>query len=195
MLIRTRLHQFTNKIYVAKATLWAPSLIVPKHHNILAVVQGPEGCVLHAGSNIVTNSGDVYYAERMVAATPTNTFNSCYLSTVNWDATHPQKASTSTNIASMISGAEKAVDGTYPKVNDDDTDNTGAGTDVATWRFSYAKGDFNDTDIDAGAISTASVPAWGSGGTVLLAAFDLSSFAKTANDTLKLFVNHTANGI
>ena len=195
MLIKTRLHRFTNKVYETAHGLWVASmdLVVPKHHNILAIVSGPQGRVLHAAHNIVTDAGDIYYAEQMVDGTPTNAFNSLYLSSVTWTVLN--KTSTSTNIASMIAGTEKSVDGTYPQVSDGDTDNTGAGGDVATWRFSYAKGDFNDTDIEGGAISTASVPAWGSGGTVVLSAFNLTSFAKTANDTLKMFINHTANGV
>ena len=197
MLIREQVSGFVNKVYRTPGGIWAPlfDVFTPKHQNVLAILGRPDGKVLIPAHNIITNAGDVYYAERMAAETPTNTFNSCYLSSVEWDATHPQKASTATNIASMISGVEKLVSATYPKTNDGDADNTGAGTDITSWLFSWTKADFNDADIDAGAVTVAGHSTWGSGGQVLLAAFDMTTFAKTANDTLKLFVNHTANGV
>lgn len=199
MIIRARVQGFLNRVYRSKGSLWLPlmDLVVPRHKNILLVLGTPEGTTLHAASNIVTDAGDVYYAQKAVGESPTNAFSKLYLSTVNWDSSHPAKGSTSDNIASMISGTEKAATAGYPKTADSDTDNTGAGTDVVTWLFSYTKADFNDADIDAGAISKASVTSWGAGAgsDPLLTAFDLTTFAKTANDTLKVFVNHTANGV
>lgn len=200
MLLKSRISEFVNKVYESKAGLWFPEIdvLVPKFQNILFVLDGDLGKRLHAVHNIVTNDGDVYYAERMANESPTNTFANLYLSTVDWDSGHPAKTSNSDNIASVISGSSKAVDGTYPQTNDADADNTGAGTDVVTWRFSYAKGDFSDNDIDAGAIAEASVTSWGSASLndPLLTAFDITpAFAKTSNDTLKVFVNHTANGV
>ncbi len=200
MLVRERLSSFANRVYRSRAGLWVIDkldLLVPRHDNILLVLSGPEGKRLLAAHNIVTNDGDVYYAQKAVGESPTNNFNSLYLSTVNWDASHPSKTSTSDNIASVIAGSEKAVSTGYPKTNDQDADNTGAGTDVVSWLFSYAKADFSDPDIDAGAISKAAVTSWGTGtGTdPLLTAFDLTAFAKTSNDTLKVFVNHTMSGV
>jgi len=184
---------------MSRAGLWVPRLdaLVPRHHNILCVVAGPAGRLLIPAHNIVTNEGDRYYAQKIAGEAPTNTFNRLYLSTVDWNATHPSKTSTSDNIASMISRTEKAPATGYPKTNDGDADNTGAGVDVVTWLFSYAKADFSDNDIDAGAIAATGVTSWGAGAGTdqILTGFDLATFAKTANDTLKVFVNHTMNGV
>lgn len=199
MLIKSSVAGFAHAVYHSAAGLWVPlrDSLVPKHHNILCVLGTPAGTQLIPAHNIVTDAGDKYYAQKAVGETPTDAFARLYLSTVNWDVTHPSKTSVSDNIASMIAGTEKAATATYPKTNDGDTDNTGAGVDVVTWLFSYTKADFNDADIDAGAIAAAAVTSWGaSAGTHnVLTAFDLTTFAKTANDTLKVFVNHTMNGV
>ena len=196
MLIKTQVGRFMNRIYQSAGGLWSPlqDLLVPKNKNVIAVLGTPFGKQCFLASNIITNAGDVYYAQSAAGESVTNNFNSLYLSSVDW-GTGPSKTSTSSDIASMISGTEKTPTSTYPKTNDADSDNTGAGTDIVTWLFSYAKGDFTDADIDAGAISIASVT-WGSGGTVLLTGFDIGTpFGKTSNDTLKFFVNHTVNGV
>ena len=196
MLLKTRVGGFANRVLRSTAGLWLPmqDLCVPLHDNILLVVDGKGGKRLYAAHNIVTDAGDTWYAQSACGETPTNDFDSLYLSSVNWTTT-PAKDHNSSDIASMISGSEKAVSATYPKTNDADADNTGAGVDIVTWLFSYAKTDFNDADIEGGAISIASVPAWGSGSTPLLTNFNITSFAKTANDTLKVFVNHEMLGV
>ena len=198
MLLKHVISDCKTRVYRTRASLWFPvyDLVLPRYNNILLVRHGPQGCEIFPAHNIVTDDGDTYYAQRMSVETPTNTFNSLYLSTVAWDATHPQKSSNSDDIASMIAGSEKAVAATYPRTNDPDADNTGAGPDVTSWLFSYAKADFNDNDIEAGAITLAGVTSWGGGAGTdpLLTGFALTTFAKTANDTLKVFVNHTANG-
>ena len=86
-----------------------------------------------------------------------------------------------------------AIDNNYPKTNDGDSDNTGAGTDIVTWRTSWTTGDFNANAIIGGCIHVgAASPA---SGTKLLSHFSITSFNKTSSDTLKIFVNHTFNGV
>lgn len=194
MLIRNRVHRFKNRVYETAKNIYLPGLIVPKHRNILLVLENDSGKELMAAHNIVTNAGDTYYAQKACGESPTNAFANLKLSTANWNASHPAKGSNTGNIASQITGSNKAVTATYPKTNDSDTDNTGAGADIITWLFSYGKADFSDTDIDAGAIST-SAAALGTGTDPLLTAFDLTTFAKTTNDTLKVFVNHEVTGV
>ncbi len=194
MHLRTRVKKFINEVFETKDTIEVNGIIVPKHKNILIVRENEKGSELIYASNIVTDAGDVYYAQSATAETPTNAFTSLYLSETVWSPS-PAKDSDSADLATIIAGTEKAVSATYPKTNDGDSDNTGAGTDVVSWLFSYTQGDFNSLAITAGAISIAAVPAWGSGTTPMLTAFDLSSFAKSASDTLKVFVNHTMNGV
>lgn len=198
LLLRSGVSGFAHRVLRSPAGIWVPKLdvVVPLHQNILCVLDGPKGKRLIPGHNIVTNDGDLYYAESMAAATPTNAFDSLYMSTVAWSPS-PSKTSSTDDLASFIAGAEKLKTATYPKVNDGDADNTGAGTDVVTWAFSYTKGDFNDATIEGCGLTLPALTSWGGGAgdDVLLTAFDLTSFAKTADDTLKVFVNHTPTGV
>lgn len=200
MLLRWSVGRFVNRVYRSRGGIWIPlcSAYVPLRDNVLIIFEreGHKWCT--AAHNIVTNDGDIFYAQKQAGETPTNNFSRLYLSTVNWNASHPAKNSTSDNIASVISGTEKAPSTGYPRTNDPDTDNSGAGARVVTWSFSYGKTDFSDPDIDAGAISKAGVTSWGtaSGTDPLLTAFDIDpAFAKTTNDSLKFIVNHTVDGV
>jgi hypothetical protein len=137
------------------------------------------------GENIVTNSGDWYYAQLAAQESATCTFSGIRLGD---DNTAPTK--NDNDVTSFLSGTGKAVDGTYPKTNDDDGDNTGAGIDIVTWRFSYGTGEGNASGIYEGAIcDDLSSPNY-----ALTHFLFASEFDKTSNDTLKVFVNHTFNG-
>jgi len=196
-LIRDVIDGLGERVYRSRVGLWLTrhDVLVSRHRNVLAVLVGPEGRRLVAASNIVTDAGDQYYAQRMAEEAVTNAFTSLYLSEGAWDAGHPAKGSTADNLASVIAGSEKAADAGYPKTNDDDTDNDGSGVDVVSWRFSYSKADFSSSAIVAGTVSIAAATFGGASGDPLLTGFDLSSFSKTSNDTLKFFVNHTQNGV
>lgn len=197
MLIKHRVHGFLNRVYQSANGLFLPGgLIIPRNNNILLILENFRGKELMAAHNIVTDAGDVYYAQKAGSESPTNTFNTLYLSTVDWSPA-PAKDTDTDDLASVISGGSKAVDSTYPKTNDGDADNTGAATDTLSWRFSYGKADFNDPSVDAGAIAATGLTSWGAGSGVhpVLTAFDLTAFAKTANDTLKVFVNHNFLGV
>ena len=198
MLIKQQVHGFVNKVFRSKGGLWIPLLgiVVPKHKNVLAIVGTPRGNVLYASHNLVTDEGDRFYAQRAAGETATNNFANCYLSTDPFSPA-PAKDTDSDDLASVLSGSEKSPSATYPKTDDDDADNTGAGVDVITWLYSWAKADFNDSDIEGLAIAVAGVTSWGVGAGVdqLLTAVNQAAFEKTANDTLKIFVNHTQNGI
>ena len=61
------------------------------------------------------------------------------------------------------------------------------GTDVVSYSVDYTTGDFNDTDIEQGVIHDDVTPV---DATLILAHFSFTSFAKSASDTLKVFVNH-----
>jgi len=158
--------------------------------NVIAVLKKADGTkkVLFA-KNIVTDEGDKWYAQKACGETPTNNFNTMVLG----NGTQPTwgKSSTYDDLGSPISGSEKTVSSGYPKTNDDDTDNTGAGADVVTWKFEWGKTDFSATGINQAVITVASP---GTGSPILTGFNFTSSFDKTENDTLKVFVNHTMNG-
>lgn len=185
---------FVNRVLATPAALIIPALdlFLPRHHNVLIVRQGPRGKYLFGAHNIVTNAGDVYYAQSAAGETPTNAFGTLYLSSVNFSAIN--KTTDAGDVASVISGGSSTPESGYPKTNDDDTDNTGAGTDILSWEYDFAAGDFNDADIEDGCIAVAGTT-FGSGSDPLLNAFSMTQFAKTASDTLKVFVNHEFTGV
>lgn len=195
MLIRSSISQFVNRVRRSKGGLWIPSvdLFMPWQNNICIVRERAGRKWLFGGFNIVTNNGDTYYAQRGAAETPTNDFNDLFLSTVAFSPA-PSKSTDAGDLASTISGGEKAVDATYPRTNDPDADNTGSGVDVVTHRFSYSAADFNDPSIEGLTIAVSGTT-FGSGTDPLLNAANLTAFDKQATDTLKVFVNHTMNGV
>ena len=144
--------------------------------------------------NIVTNDGDLYYAEMSAAETPTSDFDGASgRMELRTGSVTPAKADTYNELTTPITASRKIIDGTYPLTNDADTDNTGSGTDVVTWLTSWTTGDFNQTSIIGGCVHVGG--ATPSGATKLLTHWSISSFDKTAADTLKIFVNHTFNGV
>lgn len=143
---------------------------------------------VHETENIVTDAGDVYYAQRGANESPTNTFTTLELGT----AGTPGKAANRSSFTA-IGSTQKLETATYPKTNDGDSDNTGAGVDIVTHQFSYAAGDFNNGAITHGWITN---PTPGASEPILTGfAFTGGAFAKTATDTLKVIVNHTFNGV
>ena len=144
--------------------------------------------------NIVTNDGDLYYAQKSVGGTPTTDFGgSDGRMELRTGSATPAKAHVYSDVTTPVTASRKVKDNTYPKTADDDSDNTGSGADIVTWRTSWTTSDFNATAIiggcfHAGGASPAS-------GAKLLTHFSITSFNKTASDTLKIFVNHTFNGV
>ena len=144
--------------------------------------------------NIVTNDGDLYYAQKSVAGTPTSDFGgSDGRMELRTGSATPAKAHVYSDVTTPVTASRKIKDSAYPKTADDDSDNTGSGADIVTWRTSWTTSDFNATAIiggcfHAGGASPAS-------GAKLLTHFSITSLNKTASDTLKIFVNHTFNGV
>ncbi len=145
--------------------------------------------VVIPGLNIVTNDGDLYYAQSAVGETPTDDFDAAGAGLrMGSAATSPTK--TSTDVTTFLAGSGLAVASTYPKTNDGDASNTGSGTDIVTWLYSYGTSEGNVSGIQEGAIvDDRTTP------TAALCHFLFAaSFSKTSNDTLKVFVNHEMLG-
>ncbi|HEU4895116.1 MAG TPA: hypothetical protein VFT85_04705, partial [Acidimicrobiia bacterium] len=150
----------------------------------------------YVSKNIVTDAGDLYYAQRGSAETPTNftsgaTFDGI-MELYNGASSAPAKSNNRSNLTGLVTGSAKAMDSTYPKTNDGDADNTGAGTDIVTYRVSYTTGEANASSI-ADVIITNPTP--GASEPLLMHAEFGSPFTKTSSDTLKVFVNHQMNGV
>ena len=151
----------------------------------------------HYGKNIVTNDGDLYYAQQAVETSPTSDFGgSNGRMELRTGSATPAKADVFTQVTTPIPTSIQPMDSNYPKVNDGDSDNTGAGTDIVTWLASWTTSDFNSNAIIGGCIHVAGGASGATtpGATKLLTHFSLTSFNKTSSDTLKIFVNHTFNG-
>lgn len=135
------------------------------------------------GRNIVTNDGDLYYAQMAVGDTPTNDFTAGGLR-LGTNTTNPTK--TSTDVGTFEASTGKAESAGYPKVNDQDANNSGAGTDIVTWMYEYTAGDFTEAAVNEGAIvDNVTTP------TAALCHFEFAApFAITATDALTVFVNH-----
>ena len=144
--------------------------------------------------NIVTNDGDLYYAQKSVGETPTTDFGgSDGRMELRTGSATPAKAHVYSDVTTPVTASRKAKDSGYPKTNDSDSDNTGSGTDIVTWRTSWTTSDFNANAIIGGCFHVGGAsPASGS---KLLTHFSITSFNKTSSDTLKIFVNHTFNGV
>lgn len=146
--------------------------------------------------NIVTNAGDHYYAQTAAEETKLFTVAGMRLGTNAGAATSPVKGDVklqTTTTSALLASSEKAIDATYPKSDDGDGDNTGSGVDIVTWRTSWLVSESNSANI-----ATVDLPDSLTDGSItqsLSIANFASKFTKSSSDTLKVFVNHTFNGV
>ncbi len=194
MLLRTRtklkIPGLITRVFQSKGGLWFPEFdfFARKHNNVLAILRKQCGeALIIPASNIVTDTGDVWYAESACGETPTNAFNYHEMQSAGTPAKGADRSA-----FTAIASTSKVETTLYPKSNDDDTDNTGAATDVVTHQASYATSDFNHAAITHGIISNT---AMGASEPILTGYAFSASFEKTATDTLKVIVNHTMNGV
>jgi len=190
-----------------------PETIDPKD-NICVVLKKENGSKhWFYGANIVTNDGDIYYAKRACGETPSSNedFGACNVSSSGKGATcilnNPSSADSLAKTDAygqvsnpiVTSGAQKNCSSNYPKTNDGDSDNTGAGTDVVTYKFEWTTSQINTASgnaITGGCIVDLDATLGSS--VKILTHWNFSSpasFHKTSTDTLTLYVNHTMNGV
>ncbi len=162
------------------------------------------------GPNIVTDAGDLFYAQRgallTVGATigpvPTNFTDAngvpdMVMELFDDSPTNnaPVKGSDYDDLlGDNIPSSLKVIDATYPQVNDGDSDNTGAGVDIITYRVSYTTGEaINVSGTIEDVILTNPSP--GAAEPLIMHATFAAGFNKTGADTLKVFINHRMNGV
>ena len=200
-------------------------------NNICLVCEHQEGTKdWWYGSNIVTNDGDIYYAQQSAytgagsgagSSAPSPNFFACSAVLQNPSSADAAgsnstnfKADNESDISNKLltgtataSWSVQAVETGYPKANDQEADNTGKGTNVVTYKFTWTTGQINTgstNPITGGAIlATANVTSSsGNAQTIttngkILTRWNFASpasFHKTSTDTLTLFVNHTMSG-
>ena len=185
-------------------------------HNICLVAEHADGTkAWWYGGNLVTDDGDIYYAQQSAyvgsgsAPSPNFYVCSCVLqnpSSADSDGSNAFKNDTFAQVSNPIltgtatsSWSVQAVESGYPKANDSESDNTGKGANVVTYKFTWTTGQINTGSgnaITGGAIYDVgqSSPV---NATKLLTHWNFTSpasFHKTNTDTLTLYVNHTMNG-
>jgi len=192
-MIRTRISGFRNAyrtkagIWLRDADLFAP--FRPKGWNVVGNLILPTGeRDLVLGHNLVTDDGELHYAELINQETPTNAFGVMELAT----ATPVQAASDDRSDYTIQASSEKAFSSGFPKRNDTDTGNTGKGTDVFTYKAEYTPADGNWTGLDGGIITNATPGA----SEAILTGFDFaSSINKDSSTALTVWVNHAPTGV
>jgi len=148
--------------------------------------------------NIVTDAGDLFYQQRGVkTALPTNFTDGAgafdgIMELYNGASAAPAKGNDRSDLVGLVVSSGQVIDATYPKLNDGDADNTGAGAGIITYRVSYALGTLVDTGI-ADVIITNPTP--GAAEPVLMHAEFGAPFDMTALDSLKVFINHAIAGV
>ena len=159
--------------------------------NVTAVVTKADGSkeVFHT-KNLITNAGDLYYAQKAAGEAPTNVFDALHLGT---GAVAPAKGDDADDLTD-IAGAAVAVSSGYPRTADPDADNTGAGADVVTWKFSFASASGPWTGITEGAIAVGA-GALGAAEAILNRFLFGAAFDKAVGESLVVYVNHAPNGV
>lgn len=162
---------------------------VKKTENVLAVVTDALGNISKQvwGSNIITDDGDTFYAQKIVGETSAF-FETPYM-LLGTGTTLPAK--TDVGVELPITGAYKQVDAGMPQRDNQDTGNPDGGVNVVTWKFSFPLGGVVATGISEGAIVDD-----GAAPTNALNHFLFSNtFDLTDTDQLTIYVNHALVGV
>lgn len=137
------------------------------------------------GSNLIGTSGNKYYANKAVG-TSLFLVNGMRLGTASVTV-----SAADIDVGTSIVNAALSIDATYPMVSDTDTNNTGRGSNVVTWRTTFSAATFSQVGVCEVALcdSTASPT------TALTHALFAAAFDKTMTDTLTVYINHTFTGV
>jgi hypothetical protein len=171
--------------------------------NVIAVRERPEGNYAvkeqFTGNNVVTDAGEIAYAQKAAAEAPTNDFWAATgRFTVRDNATPltPGEGDTYTAFSNPVTGSTTngARTAGYPKTNDTlDTDNTGDSAQAISWAKLWATTDFTATNVSGLVYTAISSPTTGT--PLLFHSVFSPVFGKAATDTLKVFVNHTFEAV
>jgi hypothetical protein len=140
--------------------------------------------------NIVTNAGDRFLAEQAVNGALNKNFlagGSGFRLGTGTNA----PAKTDADVQTFLSGSAKIFDGGYPRTNDPDVDNTGAGVNVVTWRVTYGTTEANGSGINELVVVDDITTPTAAFGRALFSA----PFTKTGADTLKVIYNDLLAGV
>jgi len=160
-----------------------------QRENVTVVIKDAAGKVkgVVKGSNIITNDGDIYYAQKIVGETNTS-FEQPSL-VLGTGTSIPSK--TDTGVETPIADSDKLLDSGFPQRDNQDPGNTDGGVNTVTWKFSYPLGAVVATGVSEGAIVDN-----GASPTMALNHFLFSNaFDITDTDQLTVYVNHKFVGV
>lgn len=167
-------------------------------NNVIAHLLYPDGRIEQfVGANLVVDTGEFYYMQQIMEDTPTDDFTVDGRMILNNPGSADSLVATDTfaQVLSPITASNKVIDGTYPKINDDDADNPGRAANVGTWRTTWTGADFDTesaNDITGGAIIDTASPV---GGSPLLNHWNFgTAFEKLSVASLVVWINHTLVG-
>lgn len=171
---------------------------------VVAVLRSVDGRKrTYVTHNVVTDQGDLYYAQRaalLTTGTPispvpaqfvdTNGVPDMIMELYNGASAAPVKGNDRSNMVDLV-GSGKAMDSGYPKANDLDADNTGKAPDSVTYKVSFGTAEVNASGI-ADVILTNPSPT--ASDKLLMHAEFGTPFTKTSSDTLIVYINHNFLG-
>jgi len=137
--------------------------------------------------NIVTDAGDLYYAQHGANQTPNPNFAVTGGMRLGTGAGTPDKSWTDCD---TFFGVGKVISATYPKTNDGDPSNTGADVDIVSYRHEWSTTENNGSAMTNGAIVDDIVAP-----STALCAFLFGPRTKANTETLSIFTNHRMNGV
>ena len=156
--------------------------------NVTLVIKDAEGNIkrIVKGSNIVTNDGDIAYAQKIVGEA--TDFDTPF---IRLGTGVSAVSKVDTDVETFIAGSDKELDIGFPQRNNADPGNVDGGVDVITWKFSFDLGDLDVTGISEGAIVDDGVtPTTALNHFLFAAPFDVAS-----TDQVTIYCSHVFNGI
>lgn len=171
----------------------------PKN-NVIALLTESDGYKKAIfGKNIVCTTGSLYYTKEIgneSTISPDFTTDGRMVLQNPASADTPAVGDAYSDVTTPISASIKVIDSTYPKRNDGDSNNPGAGANVFTWRTTWTGANFDTesaNDITGGAIIDTATPV---GGSPLLNHWNFTTpFEKLSVASLVVWVNHTLLGV
>ena len=160
-----------------------------QRENVTVVIKDAGGMVKQVvkGANIITNDGDIYYAQKIVGEA--NTLFEAPSLTLGTGTTLPAK--TDTGVSTPIASSDKLLDSGFPQRDNQDPGNTDGGVNIVTWKFSYPLGAVVATGVAEGAIvDNGAAPTKAINHFLFSNTFDI-----TSTDQLTVYVNHKFVGV
>ena len=162
-------------------------MLIEKHGVLLVLHNHKTGKKQYIfGDNIVTNEGDLWYAQSACGEEPDKAFANLFLCTAG-----PGTPGKADDYSDFTVDDDKAVSGSYPMTDDQDGDNSGAGVDIVTWLFEFTTGDGPYVDITHCFIAASGA----SGLDPILNSYKWgAAWSKDGDTSAKVFVNHEMLG-